>query len=301
MKRKVLFSMMVCCLLAPAAFADDDGKKEAKAPATRKVIVKVEGGEKEAKDGKKRVQVQVLELGGGEKKLSAELRKQIEEKVKKAAKGSSITIFSKGFKIGSDGKLQEIDLNIEAGDLNLGGALKGLPKEIRVQVEAAMKGINLKQGGKGAVGKAVIIGPDGKRQEIDLDLAKGELKLGDALKGLPKGVQLRIEKAVVGAEHKHSDKASSGTAIIIGPDGKKKEIKLNISGGQLNLGASLKGLPQEVRKKVELAISGAKRAKHAHAEATVQNKAAGDKLDLILKRLERMEKQIQELRAKVKD
>lgn len=354
MKCRAFLSMMICCLLAPSAIADDDGTKTEKKEVRRRVIVKVDGDEKEAKAGKA-VRVQVLNLGDALKNASPEVRKQIEENIKKAGKKSSINVFSKGFKVGADGKLEAIDLDIKEGQLKIGGTLKGLPKEIREKIEAAMKGADFKAA-KGSKARAIIIGADGAKKEVDLSIDNGKLNLGGALKGLPKEIRLKVEAAVKGAEHKHGDhkhgaktifgkavvvgpdgkkheidlgksgglkglphgillhveeaieqhkkgaaKGAQGKAIVIGPDGKKREIKL---GGVLNLGG-LNGLPKEVQKEIELTFENPVPTRSGRIKiqkkSESKEKSVTDKLDLILRRLDQMEKQIKELRAKSKN
>jgi hypothetical protein len=241
--------MMFCFLIAPNALADDDARKakpKTNVKTSGKVIIEVNGERKEYRIGdgdaksadiESKIDAELDELL---KELPDEIRKQIESARKrtKNARNFSFRSFGKGFMIGPDGKLKEF--NLGDGNQDFG---KEMPKELRERIEKARKEMKGKRDLKwGAMGKAVIIGPDGKRKEIDLDLENGNLGLKELLKGLPDDVRKELDKALEGADKK---------AIMI--------------------------------------------------DRSKSMKSDDDKLDLILKRLDRMEKQIQELRRKIDD
>lgn len=242
----------------------------------------------------------------------------------------------------SDGKKREIKLR--DGKLDPKSA-KGLPHGVRIHVERRAKETNNNGRTKRSVtGRAIIVGPDGRKREIKFDGGKVDEK---SLKDLPKDIRVRVLDAVKG---KDVNARSFGRAIIVGPDGTKREFKFE--GKHPPHGAHLKDLPEDVRKKlhelmknkggvISVTVSGkgvvigpdgkkrvfefkdVKGGGNADIDITLKKlpadvrgtvrqliverhkshakvkKHGGDKLDLILKRLENLQKQVDELRKRI--
>lgn len=243
-------------------------------------------------------------------------------------KGSSAV--TKVIIVTADGKKREI----RVGDGKLDGkSVKGLPKGVRIHVEKSVDEHRIKNGDgkrkvtRRVVGRAVIVGPDGKKREIKFDGKGIDPK---ALKGLPKDIRIRLERAIKGgAEGKETVRRIQSRAIIIGSDGKPREWKgiddlpkevrnrfrnlhnkhshgifidrngnkfqFKIDGSQgADLDAVLNKLPKDLRDQVRKALANRWKPSKAGGASSSLN----DKLDLILKRLDRLQKQVDELRKR---
>ena len=149
-------------------------------------------------------------------------------------------------------------------------------------------------------GRIVIIGPDGKKQERKFGSDNANAK--GVPTDLPKEIRERLEKAL------RDGTAKFGKWIIIGPDGKKHEFEFG--DGKDGEKDVFKGLPKELRQQIEKAMKGGAfggsfRIDSARIEtykpgAKTEKDQANDKLDLILKRLESIERELQELKKKMK-
>jgi len=154
------------------------------------------------------------------------------------------------------------------------------------------------------LGKAIVIGPDGKVQTVDLNTGVP----GDVLNKLPKEIQDEVGKAVGQAFAETlggAGKAPAGTSgmigkmkvITIGPDGKTHETD-----SDLNLPGLHGGNLDEILKKagVDLPAEARDALKAGNKNPALGAKAdeISAKLDKILDRLDKLEKEIGALRAK---
>jgi|GEM_PF-4742471 predicted DNA-binding protein len=265
MRRVLSFTLcLAACLLTSVSLADDNDSKESKQKVEKK-----------------------------------QTEKKVQSKIQSQAKASGRIVI-----IEKDGTIQEIEFGFDGDDAKEGFAK--LPKEVRERLEKLQKEMgNL----EGIFGKGAIIGPAGKIKDLRLDLDIDE----KALEGLPKEIREKL-KSLHKGPIKHSSKVEAH-GIIIGPDGVKREFKFgDVKGG----GDVLKRLPKEIREQIERTMKEhskklpvepeiAKKLSDGLRHLQIQRKigtpgekkgSSGieSKLDLILKRLDKMEKDIQGLK-----
>ena len=221
-----------------------------------------------------------------------------------------------------DGQREEIEIDGDKpgrqGEANeaLKRAMQELPAHIRKQIEAVQKGqVNLN--GLRVQTRSIVIGPDGKVHEF-----KGGDGPKQMMKNLPKEVREQLEKArkAMKKAQGQAKAAFTGKAVIIGPDGERVEFDLAPENLPLQLegirGENLDGINEVLRKQLQQAMKHAKQFGGAQprnvapnagkpdktarpAQANDAAAAISSKLDQILRRLDRMDKQIKELQKKV--
>ena len=266
------FAVLVGANFASAEDRDVDiqiVQKKGGSAVTKVIIVTADGKKREilVGDGK----LDGKSVKGLPKGVRIHVDKSVDERRIKNGDGKSTVtrrVVGRAVIVGPDGKKREIKFNEKGIDPK---ALQGLPKDIRIRLEAAIKG-----DGKGNVRKlqtrAIIIGPDGKPLNW-----KG-------IDELPKDIRNRIKSL----HNKHTH------GIFVGPHGKKFEFKIDGSKGA-DLDAVLKNLPKDVRDQVRKALAN----RWKPAPRIEVRSSSNDKLDLILKRLDRLQKQVDELRKRV--
>lgn len=324
--RQLLIPAILCTSYVSFASADEvdvvvkkSQTKKSESKAARIIIIQTDGKKHEFRLGKDKIDAKVLK--GLPKNIQIRIKKAIADHADKGqgkgkgkrtikatvhAHGKDGTVHTHGkvVIVGPDGKRREIEFDGKSIDEKV---LKGLPKNIRIRIQNALKG----QPGKGKVirkthGKAIIIGADGKKKEFKIGVG-GFGPKGADLKGLPKEIRLKIEQAMKAHGGKGAFKFNAPNTrigIFIGPDGKKHEFRMNSK--NINLHginpAFLKQMSKEDREKFFKALHGAgfTAQKNLKVEVTrAGSKSGTDKLDLILQRLDSLEKQIQDLRKKV--
>lgn len=272
---------------------DKSGKRTEKGSA-RVIIVTADGQKREILIGD----------GKGLDKLPKGIRLRVEQALKgtahKGGKGdkghnhkggkTAITrkVVGRVVIVGPDGSKKEITIGDGKFD---GKALEGLPKDIRVKIERALKGpVKPVKPVQKRSGRVIVIGPDGKKQEFKFDAGAFDHK---AIKlNLPKDVLLKLNEL---HQQKGLDKREIRVlkrGIFVGPDGKKHEFQLD--GAKIDVDVILKGLPADVRNEVRKAVT--LRWKGAGKGSV---KPSADKLDLILKKLDSLQKQVDELRKRI--
>jgi hypothetical protein len=196
--------------------------------------------------------------------------KDIDIRVETKVSGEVMTIGPDGKvkveKFGDDGKMEGVE---------------SLPKNIQKL---------LKKGrlGAGSVGGSItVIGPDGKMEGVE---------------SLPKNIQELLKQAKPGTV------SVDGSVTIIGPDGKKHthalgDGKLDAESISKSIEEALqgagKGLPKEIQGQLKEALKGLPGAlKVQIGGATPKEKdTMSQKLDEILKRLDKLEKEVKDLKA----
>eukprot|EP00913_Durusdinium_trenchii_P022853 g21457.t1 len=311
MKRLLVPAMLVATLSSVAAAKDVDVEvretvresKGSESKAARVIIIDANGKKTELKLGKGALDSKAVK--GLPKGLQIRVRKAVEEHTTKGDKGgkgkSVVRTYGKAVIIGPDGKKQEFEFGDEKVNEKV---LKGLPKNIRLRIEKAIKFQDGKgAAGKQAYGKAVIIGPGGKKQEFEFSGKPGDkdfLKMED----VPKELRVRIEAALKAHGHKGEykfNKSHHGTGVFIGPDGKKHEFQIKNGNWTIDR-TTLQKMPKEAREKILDALMNKGIMTKSHVVFPGGGiKSQNDKLDLILKRLEKLEKQVQDLKKKVND
>ena len=292
MNRLFIPAIAIATLFSTAAVAEDktidvdiDVVKKTDSPVTRVIIITADGKKREIKIGDGKFD--------GIKHLPKGIRVRVEKAVNETKKGGKdkpkVTrkVVGRAVIVGPDGKKREIKFGDGKFDKK---ALDGLPKDIRIRIERAVKGLP-KGGAKAVTGRAVIIGPDGKKREINLKNFDGK----DFRLDLPKDVQDKLNNLIKGKGKEGALKLHTiKKGIFIGPDGKKREFK--IDGKDFDFEGSLKNLPPEVRAEVRKAM-----ANRWWRSSTIRTRkgSSPDKLDLILKRLDQLQKQVDALRKKV--
>lgn len=293
MKRLLINGMSVFLLCAaPVAYAeDDDNGKKKKSKATEDVVISTvevvevsDDGEGDGANAKGKV---TIEINGKKREFKIgdnhdEVVKKIHQVIKDGDHETSIraTIIGHGMIVGPDGEKKKFEFGDPAANKKM---LEGLPKEVRIRVEKAMK-----DSAKGAIfGQGLMIGPDG---------AKKIIKLGDGpmsnevLDKLPKEARKMIEQAMKEAEN--VAKGGQGRAIFIGPDGVKKELNFGDAGIEdIDIDLDIvEKLPKTLQYRIQ-------RLHKDDAEINVTKKdPLVSKLDLILKRLDKIEKELEALK-----
>jgi len=164
-------------------------------------------------------------------------------------------------------------------------------------------------------GKVIVVGPDGKKQEFNFGDGQLRLNVEEALKGvdLPEEVRKHLREHRERVEKLHKEKRPDakgaivqGKAIIIGPDGKKREIDLGDGGAlELKFDGDLpnielgEAVPEEIRKRMQQAIERMRDSKPQIKRFEVdspERRSAGD--DAQIKRLQR---QVQQLRKRIEE
>lgn len=280
----------ICC--PPIALAEDDGdakKKDAK--SSRQVVISaIEIDEDEDQDVNEENRVKTsgkitIEIDGEKHEFkignqNGDVVEEIHEVIKDGDHEVSIeaSIFGHGLIVGPDGEKKQFNLGDPSASKEM---LKRLPDEVRQQVEKAIK-----ESSRGAIfGQGLMIGPDGARKIF---------KLGDsphfrrAMENLPEEARKHVEQAMKEA-HDLSIQ-SSGRAIVIGPDGVKKEYKF----GDTDIDEIDVEIFDELPKTLLRRIQRNRQDRPAKAEES--NDGLADKLDLILKRLDKIEDEIQTLK-----
>lgn len=297
--RRLLVPAILFASCASAAVAEDIDITVRKTvdsahKKARVIIINSDGKKTEFQLGKDKIDWSKLK--GLPDHVLIRIKKAIAEQAEHEKKHRPVVrTYGKAVIVGADGKKQVIEFGDKGIDEKV---LQKLPKNVRIRVEKAIKGVPAH--GK-AVGKAVIIGADGQKREIEFDVKNGQ---GASLKGLPKHIQLRIEEAMKDRKKggTYSFSASKiGTGVFIGPDGKKHVFRFNPDTFEWQK----KLLPEMPAKAREHLLSALKNKGYLVKQEIRINKdskgASSDKLDLILKRLDQLEKQMQELRKKVDD
>lgn len=199
--------------------------------------------------------------------------------------------------VGPDGKRREFKFSDDELD---GKVLQGLPKNLREQILRSMKAQHGKgKATAGSFGRAFMIGPDGKKREIKFGTGANSLHL----KGLPQEIRVRIQKALTHkGVHEHRIQTTN-RGIIIGPDGEKHEFKIDGRNSGEKIEILVQQLPANVREEVRKAMALQFKRVHSHSHAehahSHDKKPSPDKLDLILKRLNQLQKQVDALQKKI--
>ncbi len=287
MKRNLWLTCALAICSAPMALADENGnekKKQADVP-TQVVIstVEIATEEGEAKPSETKASGKVIVEINGESheiaigQLGDGVAKKIQEVVKKKDQEAKIetSVIGHVVIVGPDGEKKEFKFGDPRTEKEM---LKNLPEEVRIRVEKAMKD------SKGALlGQGIMIGPDGVKKTFKLDT-----QFDEALKNLPEDARQKIEQALKGVE-KMPMPSSGGRAIVIGPDGMKKEFKF----GEGNLDEDLKvlgDLPRMLQLKVQ------RSEEKSESSADKSTDVVAQKLEVIMKRLDKIEKEIQALK-----
>jgi hypothetical protein len=137
------------------------------------------------------------------------------------------------------------------------------------------------------LGKAFKIGPDGKMEGVE---------------SLPKHIQELLKKGKLG------DASVGGSITVIGPDGKQHtqafgDGKLDAESISKSIEKALegtgKGLPKEVQDQLKEALKDIPKAFSFQMGGgqTLKNEPISQKLDKILERLDKLEKEVRDLKA----
>jgi len=182
--------------------------------------------------------------------------------------------------IGPDGEKKEFKFGDGEANKEM---MEDLPKEIQIRVENAMKGIS-----KGSIlGKGIMIGPDGAQKTFNLS---ENADFSETLKGLPEEARKKVEEAMKGIGNISIQSPGEGRAIVIGTDGAKREIKfggVELKEGDMKV---LEELPGKLRYRIQ-------RAKKVESDDDDSSEdSVAKKLDVILKRLDKIEKQLKSMK-----
>ena len=277
MTRLSLFTYVTAFLLCTPASSDE---KEAKAPekiqtaTTGQVVIEINGVP------------QIIQLDSSPAILKKQLKNIADDMNKKGAstKGASKKQTSKDQSssgnisyhtiiVGPDGivKEEKVEKKIDGSVLDNKQILKGLPEQVRKQVEAAMKQA-AKNGAlqiKNEADKLPAIMPN----KIDIMPI-----LKNAGADLPADVRKQLMKAIQGMDASGMKIGNvQARAIIIGPDGKKQEYNF---GGDTNSTLNTKAFKPVSKEN----------------ETTKTDKKVLDTLSKILDRLDKIENEIETLK-----
>ncbi|MGI9444467.1 MAG: hypothetical protein ACR2N1_18485 [Rubripirellula sp.] len=277
MKKSTFFASVTAFLLCTPAISDD---KDAKAPATTQttttgqVVIEINGVP------------QIIQLDSSPAILKKQLKNIAEDMNKKGAntnaaskkqtskqQSSSGKISYHTIIVGPDGivKEEKVEKNIDGGVLNNKQILKGLPEQVRKQVEAAMK-----QAGQNGV----------LQMKIEADklpaMIPNKIEIMPLLKNagadLPADVRKQLMKAMQGIDTSGMQVGNvQARAIVIGPDGKKQEY---------NFGSDKNSAPNTKTIKPVSKESG----------TTKTDKKVLETLSKILDRLEKLENELETLK-----
>ncbi|MEM8668845.1 MAG: hypothetical protein AAGG48_15100 [Planctomycetota bacterium] len=311
MKRLSMMSLTLALsfCIAPAWADDDEGKKRKKRKSSKPVVVSTievvdedgDGDEKKTKSG-----TIVIDINGEKKEFkigdqdSAEsiaikiddlisgsqpkaIAVKIDDLIDKADLDKKIEalFIGQGMIVGPDGEKKEFKF----GNSNATDTLKDLPEEVRIRVEKAMKGL----GKDSMLGQAIMISPDGDKKIIRLG---DNSKFDEVLKDLPEEARAKVEEALKGVGNL-SMKASNGRAIVISPDGARNEFTFDGVAGEDVDFEVLKGLPGTLQYRIRKSVDG---DKPTYSKAVATQDALSKKLDVILKRLDKIEQELKEMR-----
>lgn len=217
---------------------------------------------------------------------SSDVVKKIEAIIEKVGDGAEATatakILGRAVIIGPDGEKKEFKFGDGESNKEM---IEDLPKEIQIRVEKAMKGLS-----KGNLAHGIMIGPDGVQKKFNLN---ENAQFSEVLKGLPEEARKKVEQAMKGSI---TLKSGEGGAIVIGTDG--TERKYSFSGDIADL-KDLKDLEvlQSLPGKLRYRIERSTKAGQAEEEVEVTKKdSLAEKLDMIIKRLDKIEDELQSLK-----
>ena len=278
--KKPAFSAVVAALLlyTPAFSKDKDanGSGKEKTETTGQVIIEINGVP------------QIIELNSSPAVIEKQLKNISEvmstkkgkadstskkQTSKQQASGGSISYHT--IIVGPDGVVQEekIEKNLEGDIFKNKQMLKGLPEQVRQQVEAAIN----KAGQNRGLQIKVDAGKTPGIMSPKMDLSS---LLKDAASDLPADMRKQLMDAMKGIDVSGMNVGNiQARAIVIGPDGKKQEY---------SFGSEQKNTPST---KEPLATKKGKTKKTPSADAKVM-----DALNRILDRLDKIEGELKMLK-----
>lgn len=297
MKRIFALAASTAFMLAGVTGAADDAPKVKTESGSATIIVDHDG----------KLKIEKFEKTDHSDLLD-QLPEELREKVKQALQSKrkedpaqSANIVIRGFFIGPDGAKHAFGGDDKLPSIKV---FETLPQEVRDNLEKAMKEHTVKgdrfwNNARRAEAKedvdveikGVIIGPDGKRREVQLG-PPDKLNQNKLIDGLPEHIRMHFQKAIkVGG----SAKSVASKAIIIGPDGKMKELDLNA--GNVDFDDGFEKMPKETQEAIKQAL------KSATVKLSIQNETTDRQSDVtnrkILEKLEQMQKQINDIRKRL--
>ncbi len=208
-------------------------------------------------------------------------------------------IFGQGMIIGPNGEKKKFKLG-SSDESKI--VFEGLPEEVSEQLKKVMNDADK----RAALRQILMIGPDGVPKSIEMDIDV-EMGVGhpDAIErlNLEDGARAFFEQAVKGitiqgiGEFAEASEDSKGRLIIMAPDGKPEEIAFDIEEMAEALADAFSSENQsspEILGKIPLLQFKTQKGKKKSGGKGNGN-SVSDKLDLILKRLEQIEKRVQDL------
>jgi hypothetical protein len=279
MTRLTFFASVAALLFCTPAISNE---KDTKAPAKEKtattgqVVIEINGVP------------QIIALDSAPAVLKKQLKNITESMNKKGAKtdgtskkqtsknqSSSGSISFHTIIVGPDGVVKEEkgEKNLDGNLLNNKQMLKGLPEQVRKQVEEAMK----KAGQTGALRMKI------EADKVPAIMAK-KIDIGALLKNagtdLPADVRKQLLEAMQGMDASGMKIGNvQARAIVIGPDGKKQEY---------NFGSETKSTPNTKKSKAA--------GKESGKTTTSADEKVLDTLSKILDRLEKIENELETLK-----
>ncbi len=233
-------------------------------------------------DGKK----QEFKIGDGKMDLAKLLGKMDLAKLLNSQGGQPIHVTTRAFKIGDDGKVEEIQSDELSEVCEI--ATEGIPTDVKVECSTTVSG------------KVVMIGPDGKKQEFDLgggeDISQ-PIKIDNGKVTITTSFSEDDAKATCKidmAEGQDSGKAGNDRAIVIGKNGSitLPEITVDVD----DEGKLIIVMPDGTKQEIEYPKINANEKTHIVSVSPLKAKELREEESEVLrKQIEALEKQIRDL------
>ena len=221
----IFASVTVWLLLWTPAFSDDNDPQNSakpKAVTTGQVIIEINGVPQVIELGSSPavLKKQLLNISDGLNKKNLKTNSRSKNQAPKNQASGSFSYHT--IIVGPDGVVQEAkgEQNLNGNFLDNKQMLKNLPEQVRKQVEEAMKTAGENAGLQMKIEAAKA--PTAPLKKMDI-----EALLKSAGADLPVNVQKQLMKAIQGIDASDMNLSNiQAHAVVIGPDGKIKEYKL---------------------------------------------------------------------------